>query len=124
MVVSMATAQGGPDVDDAHGQRKRARLTPHEELAALLREHGGLIVRIARQNSLTDRLGQTALHQVAGRGWADVVAHLLERGANPAPKDMMGRTPLVLATTPVQGRAVPNGERIAETLKSATGSRP
>jgi len=50
MVVSMATAKGGPDVDDAHGQRKRARLTPHEELAALLREHGGLIVRIARSH--------------------------------------------------------------------------
>ncbi|HXS80109.1 MAG TPA: ankyrin repeat domain-containing protein, partial [Gammaproteobacteria bacterium] len=74
--------------------------------------------RIARQNSLTDRLGQTALHQVAGRGWADVVAHLLERGANPALKDMMGRTALDLATTPVQGRAVPNSERLAEILKS------
>jgi len=79
--------------------------------------------RIARQNSLTDRLGQTALHQVAGRGWADVVAHLLERGANPALKDMMGRTPLVLATTPVQGRAVPNSEGIAEMLKAAAASR-
>jgi len=79
--------------------------------------------RIARQSSLTDRLGQTALHQVAGRGWADVVAHLLERGANPALKDMMGRTPLVLATTPVQGRAVPNSEGIAEMLKAAAASR-
>jgi ankyrin repeat protein len=75
--------------------------------------------RIARQSSLTDRLGQTALHQVAGRGWAEVVAHLLERGANPALKDMMGRTPLDLATTPVQGRAVPNSERIAEMVKAA-----
>jgi hypothetical protein len=32
---------------------------------------------------------------------------------------MMGRTPLVLATTPVQGRPVPNGDRIAEMLKTA-----
>jgi ankyrin repeat protein len=75
--------------------------------------------RIARQNSMTDRLGQTSLHQAAGRGWADVVAHLLQRGANPAVKDKLGRTPLDLATTPVQGRAVPNSERIAEMLKAA-----
>ena len=76
--------------------------------------------RIARQNSLTDRLGQTALHQVAGRGWAEVVAHLLERGANPSLKDAMGRTALDLATTPVQGRPVPNAERNAELLRTAS----
>jgi ankyrin repeat protein len=75
--------------------------------------------RIARGSSVTDRQGQTALHSVAGRGWAEVVAHLLQRGANPALKDAMGRTALDLATTPVQGRAVPNGERIAEMLKTA-----
>ena len=44
--------------------------------------------RIARQSSLTDRQGQTALHSVAGRGWAEVVAYLLEHDANPALKDM------------------------------------
>jgi hypothetical protein len=80
--------------------------------------------RIARQSSMTERQGQTALHQAAGRGWADVVAYLLEHGANPAAKDMLGRTPLDLATTPVQGRPVPNGERIAEMLKAATAGRP
>jgi RNA polymerase sigma factor (sigma-70 family) len=47
MAVSMA-AHGRHDGDDARAQRKRARVTPHEELAALLREHGGLIVRVAR----------------------------------------------------------------------------
>jgi ankyrin repeat protein len=78
--------------------------------------------RIARQNSLTDRLGQTALHQVAGRGWPDVVAYLLEHGANPASKDALGRTPLDLATTPVQGRPVPNGDRIAETIRGRAAS--
>ena len=75
--------------------------------------------RIARQSSMTDRQGQTALHSAAGRGWAEVVAYLLEHGANPALKDMLGRTPLDLATTPVQGRPVPNSERIAELLKVA-----
>jgi ankyrin repeat protein len=75
--------------------------------------------RIARQSSMTERQGQTALHSAAGRGWPEVVAYLLEHGANPARKDMLGRTPLDLATTPVQGRPVPNGERIAELLQAA-----
>ena len=75
--------------------------------------------RIARQNSMTDRQGQSALHQAAGRGWPDVVAYLLAHGANPATKDGLGRTALALATTPVQGRPVPNGEKIAEMLKVA-----
>jgi uncharacterized protein len=75
--------------------------------------------RIARQSSMTERQGQTALHSAAGRGWPEVVAYLLEHGANPALKDMLGRTPLDLATTPVQGRAVPSSERIAELLNGA-----
>jgi len=79
--------------------------------------------RIARLNSLTDRQGQTALHQAAGRGWPDVVAYLLEHGANPAAKDALGRTALELATTPVLGRPVPNSERNAEQLRSAAAGR-
>ena len=75
--------------------------------------------RIARQSSMTDRQGQTALHSAASRGWADVVAYLLEHGANPALKDMLGRTALDLATTPVLGRPVPNAERNAEQLRGA-----
>ncbi len=75
--------------------------------------------RIARINSMTDRQGQTALHQAAGRGWSEVVAYLLAHGANPGTKDALGRTALNLATTPVQGRPVPNGDKIAEMLKAA-----
>jgi hypothetical protein len=75
--------------------------------------------RIARISSVTDRQGQTALHSAAGRGWPDVVAFLLAHGANAAAKDDKGKTPLDLATTPVQGRPVPNSDRIAEMLKSA-----
>jgi ankyrin repeat protein len=78
--------------------------------------------RIARLSSMTDRQGQTALHSAAGRGWADVVTYLLSRGANPALKDMLGRTPLDLATTPVQGRSVPSSERIAELLTTAAAA--
>src|SRR6185295_16799094 len=66
--------------------------------------------RIARQNSMTDR---------AGQGWPEVVTYLLAHGANAGAKDGLGRTALVLATTPVQGRPVPNGEKIAEMLKTA-----
>jgi ankyrin repeat protein len=89
------------------------------DVNAAVRDTSSRTARIARLNSLTDRLGQTALHQAAGRGWPDVVAHLLQRGAKPTVKDALGRTPLDLATTPVQGRPVPNGERIAEMLKAA-----
>jgi ankyrin repeat protein len=78
--------------------------------------------RIARISSVTDRQGQTALHSAAGRGWTKVVEWLLAHGANPAAEDLQGRTPLVLATTPVQGRAVPNGEAIAALLKAAAGA--
>jgi ankyrin repeat protein len=78
--------------------------------------------RIARISSLTDRQGQTALHSAAGRGWTEVVEFLLSHGANPAAEDLQGRTPLDLAMTPVQGRAVPNGEAIAELLKAAAGA--
>jgi ankyrin repeat protein len=78
--------------------------------------------RIARSSSVTDRQGQTALHSAAGRGWTDVVASLLQHGADTAARDVQGRTPLSIATTPVQGRAVPNGEAIAELLKAAAGA--
>jgi ankyrin repeat protein len=75
--------------------------------------------RIARISQLTDRLGQTSLHQAAGRGWPEVVTYLLEHGANPALQDAAGRTPLVVATTPVQGVPVPSSDRIADILKAA-----
>jgi len=75
--------------------------------------------RIARQSSMTDRLGQTALHSAAGRGWAVVTAFLLAHGADANLKDALGKTPLVVATTPVGGRPVPNSEQIAEMLRNA-----
>jgi uncharacterized protein len=75
--------------------------------------------RIARASSVTDRQGQTALHQAAGRGWAQVVTYLLEHGADSGVKDTLGRSALDLATTPVQGRPVPNSEQIAEMLRRA-----
>jgi ankyrin repeat protein len=77
--------------------------------------------RIARLSSVTDRAGQTALHSAAQRGWAAVVEYLLAHGADAGSKDMLGRSPLDLATTPIGGQPVPNAERIAELLRSASG---
>ncbi len=42
--------------------------------------------------------GASPLHVAAARGYADVVARLLEGGADPAATDAAGRTPLDLAT--------------------------
>ena len=78
--------------------------------------------RIARLSSMTDRLGQTALHSAAGRGWALVVGYLLEHGADARNEDALGRTPLDMAVTPVGGRAVPNSDAIAQMLRSSMGS--
>jgi ankyrin repeat protein len=77
--------------------------------------------RIARPSTMTDRLGHTALHEAARRGWVEVTDWLLKHGANPAAKDAAGRTPLVLATTPVQGVPVPNSGRLAEMLRGSSG---
>jgi ankyrin repeat protein len=94
------------------------------DVNATVTDNSSRTARIARPNSMVDRDGgamahHSALHSAAGRGWADVAAYLLEHGANPNLKDMAGREPLLLATTPVQGRPVPNGERIAALLKAA-----
>jgi ankyrin repeat protein len=98
------------------------------DVNATVTDNTSRTARIARPNTMIDRDGgqlalHSALHSAAGHGWTEVVAYLLEHGANPSLKDILGRTPLVLATTPVQGRPVPNGDRIAELLRSAATSR-
>jgi len=98
------------------------------DVNATVTDNQSRTARIARPNTMVDRDGgqlahHSALHSAAGRGWPEVVAYLLAHGANPNLKDMAGHTPLLLATTPVQGRPVPNGDRIAELLKTATAAR-
>jgi ankyrin repeat protein len=104
----------------------RTLLAAGADANAVVTDNSSRTARIARPNTMVDRDGNqfahhSALHSAAGRGWAEVVAYLLEHGADPDLEDMFGRTAVVLATTPVQGRPVPNTERIAELLKAAGG---
>jgi ankyrin len=73
--------------------------------------------RIARQSSMTDRAGQTALHSAAGRGWTQVVTFLIEHGADVSAVDGLGRSALDLAIAKVNGQPVPNSELVAEILR-------
>ena len=63
-----------------------------EGLAALrvLLDHGA-------RHDLTDNRGRSALMIAAERGHAEIVAHLLSLGADPAAADKSGRTALDLA---------------------------
>ena len=85
------------------------------------RDHGYVQPHGAhRAPELADRSrGADRAAPAAGRGWADVVAFLLEHGANPSLKDAAARR----STSRRRrcGRPIPNAERIAELLKSATG---
>jgi len=54
-------------------------------------------LRISRAPSGTE--GMTALHVAAQKGNADLVRHLLEKGANPEPLDASGRKPIDLVAT-------------------------
>jgi ankyrin repeat protein len=76
--------------------------------------------RIARPSAVTDGDGQTALFSPAARGWVDVARFMVEHGANVDVVDDLGRSPLDMALTPVNGRAVEHGEAVAEILRAAS----
>jgi uncharacterized protein len=56
-----------------------------------------LTARIARTNTLTERQGQTTLHQAAELGRLEVVRYLLENGARADIADESGKKPIDLA---------------------------
>ena len=66
------------------------------ETAKLLLERGA-DVTMKRGGQGWERSGWTALHYVAGFGFADLLEPLLERGADLKAKDDEGRTPLEVA---------------------------
>ena len=53
---------------------------------------------------MTERKGQTALYGAVKNGWADVVEHLLAKGADPRVSDALGRTPVDAALGRIAGR--------------------
>jgi ankyrin repeat protein len=80
---------------------------------------------VGRQpNAVTEREGQTALYGAVKFGWADVVAHLLAKGADPNVKDALGKTPLDAALGRVGGRDNTPSEEVAALLRAATAGGP
>jgi uncharacterized protein len=72
-----------------------------------------------------DQEGRTALFAAVERGWDRVVAHLLEKGADPWVVDAAGQTALDVALAPIRTGPGASGHEearrtIAELLRSAT----
>ena len=81
-----------------------------------------LTARVGRQpNAVSEREGQTALFGAARFGWANVVEHLLEKGADPLVTDALGKTPVDAALGRIGGRDTVVSEDIAATLRAARG---
>jgi ankyrin repeat protein len=71
--------------------------------------------RIARQSTLTDAEGQTALFSPASRGWLRVTEYMLAQGADPAIEDDLGRSAADAAMGRLRSGA-PVYEDVAELL--------
>jgi ankyrin repeat protein len=68
---------------------------------------------------VTERKGQNALYGAVKNGWASVVEHLLEKGADPTISDALGRTPVDAALGRIAGRNTVVSEEIAAMLRAA-----
>lgn len=96
------------------------------DINARLSDDHSLTARVGRQpNAVTDREGQTALYGAVKLGWANVVEHLLARGADPNVKDALGKTPLDGAMGRI-GTARENvaSEDVAALLRAAGAREP
>jgi ankyrin repeat protein len=80
--------------------------------------------RIARPSQMTDREGHSAIFSAASRGWTEVVAFLIERGAKVDVIDALGKSPLDAALSRVGGRTAPNAETVAQLLRGASTAAP
>ena len=70
---------------------------------------------------MTERKGQTALYGAVKNGWANVVEHLLAKGADPNVSDALGRTPVDAALGRIAGRNNVVSEEVAALLRAARG---
>jgi ankyrin repeat protein len=92
------------------------------DIDARITDDGSRTANVGRQpNAVTGRKGQTALYGAAKNGWANVVEHLLAKGAKPNISDALGRTPVDAALGRIAGRNNIVSEDIAATLRAARG---
>jgi ankyrin repeat protein len=92
------------------------------DINAKITDDSSRTANVGRQpNAVTERKGQTALFGAAKNGWADVVEHLLAKGADPKVSDALGRTPVDAALGRITGRGNVVSEDIAATLRAARG---
>jgi ankyrin repeat protein len=90
------------------------------DINAKITDDSSRTANVGRQpNSVTERKGQTALYGAVKNGWASVVEHLLERGADPKISDALGRTPVDAALGRIAGRNTVVSEEIAAILRAA-----
>jgi len=114
--------EGDPEIEDKVIASLEILLDAGADIDARVTDTTSRTARIARPSGLTGRLGQTALHSAASRGWARVVEFMLERGADADVRDALGRSPLDLAVTPVDGQRVPGTDAVEEVL-TRSGAR-
>jgi ankyrin repeat protein len=92
------------------------------DINAKITDDSSRTANVGRQpNAVTERKGQTALYGAAKNGWADVVEHLLAKGADPKVSDALGRTPVDAALGRIAGRNNVVSEEIAARLREARG---
>jgi ankyrin repeat protein len=92
------------------------------DINATITDDSSRTASVGRQpNAVTERKGQTALYGAVKNGWADVVEHLLAKGADPKISDALGRTPVDAALGTIAGRNNVVSEDIAARLREARG---
>jgi ankyrin repeat protein len=95
-------------------------LTAGADIDAKITDNHSRTANVGRQpNAVTEREGQTALFGAVKFGWANVVDHLLAKGADPNVKDALGKTPLDGAMGRIGGRDNTVSEEIANRLRNA-----
>jgi uncharacterized protein len=92
------------------------------DIDAKITDDSSRTASVGRQpNAVTERKGQTALYGAVRNGWANVVEHLLAKGADPNVSDALGRTPVDAALGRIAGRNTVVSEEIAARLRAARG---